>query len=127
MIDVSDLSAMNRIIRQQLMEINTAFIGKVISCSGDEATVQPLNMIRAQGGDAKKQALITGCPVAKSAGYLIPGTCPTKPSSWRGVSAGDIVICVCCDRDITETRSGKFAAPASGIHSISNAVVIGIL
>ena len=41
---------------------------------------------------------------------------------------GDIVICLCCDRNIDEARKGKLTLPsAASIHGISNCVVVGYL
>lgn len=43
------------------------------------------------------------------------------------LKAGDIVFCVCADRDIAETKDGNFATPPQGHHSINDAVVVGLL
>ena len=40
-----------------MLEIHTGFCGKVISISGNLATIQPLNMIKAPGGQPQKQAV----------------------------------------------------------------------
>lgn len=41
---------------------------------------------------------------------------------------GDIVICLCCDRNIDEARKGKLSLPSSAsVHGISNCVVVGYL
>lgn len=42
--------------------------------------------------------------------------------------AGDIVICLCCDRNIDEARKGNLNLPSSAsVHEISNCVVVGYL
>lgn len=42
--------------------------------------------------------------------------------------AGDIVICVCCDRNIDEVRKGNLALPSSAsVHAMSNCIVVGYL
>lgn len=43
------------------------------------------------------------------------------------IQVGEIVLCVCCDRDNTETRKGKEATPKLGHHSIKDAIVVGII
>ena len=44
----------NNMIEQAMLEIHTGFCGKVISISGNLATIQPLNMIKAPGGQPQK-------------------------------------------------------------------------
>ena len=97
-------------INNALMQTHTAFCGKVISVSGKTAKVQPLNMIKAVGGKSQKQAVITKVPILQHV---------------EGVKKGDTVFCVCAERDITETRKGKFALPVRGRHMLSDAVIVG--
>lgn len=97
-------------INNALMQTHTAFCGKVISVSGRTAKVQPLNMIKAVGGSAKKQAVIPDVPILQHVGE---------------VYKGDTVYCLCAERDITETRKGIFALPVLGRHMLSSAVIIG--
>lgn len=98
------------LINNALMQTHTAFCGKVISVSGSTAKVQPLNMIKAKGGNAQKQAVIPSVPILKHVG---------------AVAVGDTVFCVCAERDITETRKGKFDLPVQGRHMLSDAVIVG--
>ena len=98
------------LINNALMVTHTAFCGKVISVNGKLAKVQPLNMIKAKGGKAEKQAVITDVPILQHV---------------DGVKKGDTVFCVCAERDITETRKGKFALPVQGRHMLSDAVIVG--
>lgn len=113
----------NEMIEQALLQVHTGFFGKVVSISGNLATVQPLNMIKAAGGQPQKQAVIPNCPVIDSAVKFTS----LSPAVVRRVQAGDIVYCVCADRDITETRTGAFATPVAGHHSLAGAVVVGII
>lgn len=126
-------------IEQAMLEVHTGFCGKVISVSGNLATVQPLNMIKAPGGQPQKQAVIPNCPITQGARRFVKLVRPTSSSGnpshqhtveiWDvvGPAPGDTVFCVCADRDISETRTGSFATPAAGHHSLSGAVVVGIL
>lgn len=110
-------------IEQALLQVHTGFFGKVVSVKGNLATVQPLNMVKPVGGQPAAQAVVESCPVLDSAVKFLN----TSPASVRRVQGGDIVYCVCADRDISETRQGMMAAPVAGHHMISSAVVVGIL
>lgn len=116
-------TVINEMVEQALLQLHTGFCGKVVSVSGNLATVQPLNMVQAVGGQPQKQAVIPNCPVIDGAVKFTS----LSPAAARRVQAGDIVYCVCADRDITETRTGTFAVPVSGHHSLAGAVVVGIL
>lgn len=125
--------AMETLINQNLMELHTAFFAKVISVSenGNEAKIQPLNMIKAVGQNPKKQAVLTA-PILPSAHKHGSRTihvgqysfsCPTVEL----VCEGDTVLCICGERDITETKKGNFATPPLGHHRISDAVIVGVV
>lgn len=43
------------------------------------------------------------------------------------IKPGDIAFCVCADRDISETKSGKSAIPKQGHHELKDAVVVGVM
>lgn len=107
------------LINNALMQTHTAFCGKVLSVSGGFAKVQPLNMVKAKGGNAQKQAVITKVPILEPT-YRIKGA-----AYECNIKAGDTVFCVCAERDITETRKGNYALPASGRHMLSDAVIVG--
>lgn len=110
-------------IEQALLQVHTGFFATVISVGGNLATVQPLNLIKAVGGQPQKQAVIPNCPVLDSAVKFTS----LSPAAARRVQAGDTVYCVCADRDIAETRTGTFATPVPGHHSLAGAVVVGIV
>lgn len=143
------------LIEEQLMNIHTAFVGKVISVSGNTATVQPLNKVKQYGKKAETQSVIPNVPILNNARYkLQPATVKyvsdvdldTNRSDGYvtsasvdittktietvkrvGLAKGDIVFCVCADRDITEARRGNMAVPSVGHHSQSDAVIVGVL
>lgn len=120
----------NDAIEQALLNVHTGFIAKVVNTSGDTATIQPLAMNKAIGGESGAPALITSCPVISSCGRYESFICQTTGNEcvkFKKVQAGDIVFCVCADRDISETRHGNMATPRPGHHEISFAVVIGVL
>lgn len=130
-------NVINGIINNALMQTHTAFCGKVLSVSGNFAKVQPLNMVKAVGGVAQKQAVIPKVPILQPTYKIKEIRCTgdgcedcsgKHETEWEyqlNIAAGDTVFCVCAERDITETRKGKFALPVQGRHMLSDAVIVG--
>ena len=104
-------------INNALMQTHTAFCAKVLKVSGKSAKIQPLNMVKAIGGTAKKQAVIDDVPILQP--------CYKVDDQKLNIKAGDTVYCVCAERDITDTKKGKFALPVAGRHMLTSAVIIG--
>lgn len=138
------LSILNDLMEEKLLSLNTAFIAKVLSVSGNTAKIQPLNMVKQYGKKAEKQSVLSSVPILNNARYKLSAASieyvssvnfDTKSVSKKtlntckreSISKGDIVFCVCADRDITEARRGKEAVPSLGHHSQSDAVIVGIL
>lgn len=111
------------VINNALMQTHTAFCGKVLSVSGEFAKVQPLNMVKAKGGVAQRQAPIPKVPILRPACKPVVNGAAVEYEN--DIKAGDVVFCVCAERDITETRKGKYALPAKGRHMLSDAVIVG--
>lgn len=114
-------------IDNALMQTHTAFCGKVIRVNGKTADVQPLNMVKAVGGKAQKQAVIPQVPILQptyKVNVTYGGSACTETYTLD-IKAGDTVYCVCAERDITETRKGIFSLPVRGRHMISDAVIVG--
>ena len=146
-------------IEKRLLDLNVAFVAKVLSTDGITAKIQPLGMIKQVGEDAKPKAPIPDVPILESARYksvsgggvLIIGgggasgfpptstvviinggdasgvSASTADLSKVLIAAGDIVFCVCADRDITEARKGINSVPPVGHHAMSDCVIVGIL
>lgn len=115
----SAINVFQGMINNALMQTHTAFCGKVLSVSGGYAKVQPLHMVKAVGGKQQKLAPIPKVPILKP-------TYRGKNVSYEcDIKVGDTVYCVCAERDITETRKGKFALPVQGRHMLSDAVIVG--
>ena len=140
---------------EKLLDMDIAYIAKVISYSNGIATVQPLNMIKQYGEKAKMPSIVSDIPVLESARYKMKPaeisfvsnvTANTTQSQGYVTSvslnvekdkmqvltpteltAGDLVFCVCADRDITEARRGNMSTPSLGHHNKSDSVVVGIL
>lgn len=126
---------LDAIINRKLKDLHTAYLGTVLSVNGNSATVQPLGLIKAYGGEPQKQAVISNVPIAayktKTAEitYLTPDNQPKTQTILipDNIVKGDIVICVCCDRDITDAKRGKNTLPPVGHHSLSASVIVGVL
>lgn len=122
---------LDSLIEQKLLGLHTAYFAKVISVSGSMAKIQPLNMVKAAGQKAKKQAVLT-VPILPSAHKHGWQTIYTEYNSYsvptlRSVESGDVVLCLCGERDISETRKGNFATPPLGHHRMSDSVIVGVV
>lgn len=124
-------SVQKSLIEQELLKLHTGYFAKVLSVSGNTAKIQPLNMIKAVGQTAKKQAVLT-VPITQNVRKFstqkieVSGTKITIPKI-ETIEKGDTVFCLCGERDITETKKGKFAVPPTGHHRISDSVIIGVM
>ena len=93
----------NDIFDEKLKNLHCAFLAKILMIDGNKAKIQPLGLMKAYGGAAKAQAPLTGVHIAKSAqhkredGRLLP------------IAVGDVVLCVCCDRNIDAALKGENA------------------
>lgn len=122
-------------INGKIINIHTAFIGKVLAIDGNIARVQPLTYSKNASGTLKEQT-----PVAvyipqnikvkqETLTYMVSTyTSATKtiivPDS---IVAGDIVYCGVSERDITtENLSGKIAKPTRH-HDINDSVILAVL
>lgn len=134
---MAELSFVNNSIEKKLMDLHCGYIGKVISTDGYTATVQPLGLVKEYGGKARAQAPVSNVPVAckyklavKTITYAVDADGNTQSQQVAvptAISAGDIVACLCADRDITAARRGKNELPPTGRHSISDSIIVGIL
>jgi pyruvoyl-dependent arginine decarboxylase (PvlArgDC) len=134
-------SVIEGMIEEKLLDLHTAYIAKVISVNGSKAKVQPLNMVKQYGGVAKKPSPVTAYILNNARYKLKPKNLTyvsdvishssvketTEVMTQKPISAGDIVFCVCADRNITEARKGNLTTPQIGHHSMSDSVIVGIL
>ena len=133
---MGNLGFLNETIDRQLKDLHCGYIGKVISTDGKTATVQPLGLVKQYGGAAKKQAVVSNVPIAchykiqkKTIEYTDgSGAIKTQDIAVPApLSAGDLVACLCADRDITAARRGSNELPTEGMHSITDSIIVGIL
>lgn len=146
------LTALENMINNKLLNLHTAYLAKVISVNGNTAKIQPLGMTKAYGQKAQKQSPLSSVPIAtqkivnstvevvSDVSYEIEKNGDAVSNVNINVShktlnipqiapitAGDIVICVCCERDITEAKKGNNSTPALGHHSMSDSIIVGVL
>ena len=140
---MSGLSYFENIIESKLMMLHTAYLAKVLSTDGKTAKILPLGKVKAYGETAQDQKPLSNVPIIHSARWkmqekeleyvtgIASGVTANKGKTNvlvpTAISAGDIVLCVCCERDITEAKKGNNVVPALGRHSMSNSVIVGIL
>lgn len=144
-------------IEDKILEINVAYVAKVLSCTEKTATVQPLTMVKQYGEKAQAPAVVSDIPILESAkykmgypfstiSYVKNVTVETKKSGGyvtdvllnvekgnvdviipTDLAVGDLVFCVCSDRNSTEAKNGEMSTPPVGHHSLSDSFIVGIL
>lgn len=142
---MGNLSIFNDMIEEKLMGVHTAFVATIVSIPEDAktATIQPLSMIKQYGKGAKAQSIIKDVPILQNARFKLEPYTLKYVKSVSGDSAsydeletvkrkklekGDVVFCVCADRDISETKKGSMTTPSvARHHDASDAVIIGVI
>lgn len=130
----------NDLISEQLLNMHVAYIAKILNTSNGKAKIQPLGKFKQYGHAAQAYAPIDKVPIANSAKYKIGKETITyvenkdadsvakEIATLEPISKGDIVLCVCCDRNIAAALNGENATPPSGSsHNMSNSVIVAIL
>lgn len=141
-----------QMLNNKLLNLHTAYLARVISTNGNTAKIQPLGMTKAYGETAQKQSPLSSVPIAtqkiindtvevvsgvscevekdgdtvKDVKIEVKKTTLNIPQI-KPISAGDIVVCVCCERDISQAKKGINSTPAIGHHSMSDSIIIGVL
>lgn len=129
---------MDEIIDNKLAGIHTAYLAKVLSLSGSTAKIQPLGLKKDSNGKTYAQSPLTKVPIAKhirrtdpSVSVSCAGGCgnpSAKCSCWQPkIEVGDIVLCICCESNISEAKRGNNVLPPAGKFSMSDSVIIAVL
>ena len=119
------LSIIEDSVEYSLSNLHTAYLAKVVATDGKTASVQALGLYQ------NSSATIANIPIVRSARYKavceddegvefvepVPNPPPEpqpgdvilpeqakKLAYLEPVKEGDLVVCICCDRDITEAR-----------------------
>ena len=132
-------TVVNNIVDEKMKNLHCAFLAKVLSVSGGRAKIQPLGLTKQYGGEAQKQSVITGVYIAQSARYKFTTKTVTYAYNADGdtrqqtvavpspISVGDVVLCVCCDRNIDGALKGENVLPPIGFHKKSDCVIVSII
>lgn len=137
-------TVMNRIVDEKMKNMNVAFLATILSVNGNKAKIQPLGLTKGYGTKARKQAPITNVHIAHSARYkvsskeieyvvdvgFIGSSVETKTETiavTTPIKKGDVVICVCCDRNIDAALRGENSLPPVGCHNKSDCVIVAIV
>lgn len=129
---MGNMAFIEALVVKKLMDLHCGYIGKVIWTDGETATVQPLGLIKERDGAAKTQAVVSNVPVCCkykiSAKTIVDGNGNGQTvAAPTLIAKGDLVACLCADRDITAARRGRNELPPTGYHSISDSIIVGIL
>ena len=135
---MGNMGFIDAMIEKKLLDLHCGYIGKVVSTNGETATVQPLGLIKEKGNaTTKAQAVVSNVPIACR--HKITTQTITFATDDDGgkqtmqvavpvpIAKGDVVVCLCADRDISEARRGNNVLPPAGRHSISDSIIVGIL
>ena len=124
---MGNMKFIEAMIDSRLLDLHVAFLAKVISTNGTKAKIQPFGI----------GAVLVDVPIIETARHTVKSEQLTvsTPNGYETrnfailapLKAGAIVVCVCSDKDITEAKNGKNAAPKTGSHSLSDAVIVGVL
>ena len=120
------------------------------------AKILPLGKTKAYGETAVSQSPLSNVPVANNArykytpktisyvkkdpklitqssdGYLTGANLQYENKSEnvavvKPIETGDIAVCVCGERNISDAKNGVNNTPPAGHHSMSDAIIIGVL
>lgn len=113
-----DVQFVNNLINNLLVLVSVAQLGRITSLNGNKADVQPLAH---NYKDDKKRALLLDVPIPRS--ILEPLEHAEKP-----VKVGDPCIVVFLDRSMENWSggSGDFPLDSPRMHSLNDAVIVGV-
>lgn len=136
---MGNLGFFENMIENKLKNLHTAYLATVLSTNGKTAKIKPLCMTKAYGQNELSQSVLSNVPIADNVFHPIikiyTVVVEPYPNAQKAdievlqkkpVKAGDIVICVCCERDITDARKGRDTVPPVGHHSMSDSVIVGV-
>ena len=122
-------------INGKLINIHTAFIGRVIAVNENIARVQPLTYSKNASGELKEQTPVavyipqnikvkqetitymTGADSSETKTVIVPDS----------VTVGDVVYCGVSERYITtENLNGKIAKPTRN-HDINDSIILAVI
>ena len=121
-------------IEKQILNIHTAYLGKVLSIDGTTARLQPLTTYKATNGIAKEQSTTSAVipPNIKFSTERITYLTGTEAVSKMivvpaSLAVGDIVYVGVCDRDITYAKNGVISEATQRHHNINDGVILRVV
>lgn len=131
----NDINFFNNSVERQILNIHTAYLGKVLSVNGNTARLQPLSMYKALKGSAKEQSTTTAVIpsnikfATKQITYRISDTRTETQTVVvpANLAVGDIVFVGVCDRDITFAKNGIIKEATPRHHNINDGVILRVL
>ena len=136
---------LDEILTTKTNGIHTAYLAKVLSVNGSTAKIQPLGLVNNSDGTTSPQSVLTAIPICEhvkhfslvkqtlsvTEGSINPATHPPDENvghvKIEPIRAGDVVLCVVCERNISEAKSGRNAATPYGTHNMSDSVIVGVI
>ena len=121
---------------QALLHTHTAYLARLLRVDLEKgvADVQPLTLQKPLGGKGTPQPPVLGVPILWNARYKLGWgeTCAAAGGLGRHlvmepIRAGEIALCVVCERDISGARRGRSETPPAGHHEIKDSVVAGVI
>lgn len=138
-----DFDFFKNLIQNELIGLHTAFVGVVKAVNDTTARVAPLTYSKDVRGNLLEQAIVTAVVppnvkyVTKDITYITSVTYSSDSVSTtddtvtvlvpEALTAGDIVLCVVCERDITYAVKGTLHEPSNRRHDMNDSVIIKVL
>lgn len=116
-------------IEDKLLNLHTAYIGKVISVKNNKATIQPLHKTKEKGCLAEKYPIIEDVPICSYPMEIMqPSTNGHEKTVIEGklkIESGNVVLCIACERSIDDGLSGNVYTPLTKKrHSMNDSVIV---
>lgn len=133
---MGNLKFFHDLVEGKLLALHTSFLAKILNTDGKVAKIQPLQMIKQYGKEAEQYAPLEDVPILQSVKKFEtePLKCGCKDCELEGdlvilkdVKKGDVVLCICCERNITEAVKGEVTTSVIGHHEMHDAVIVGVL
>ena len=121
-------SELSGLIEQQLLRLHVAFIAVLLDEPKTDGTlttvcVRAVSPAKTKGRPPSPYPILPDVPVVKNALYYTD-----ENGERKRLKKSDLVLCLCCDRDISEAIHGRQTLPTKGVHhQMGDAVVVGVI
>lgn len=122
-------------LNEKILNIHTAYLGKVEAINGNKAMVQPLTVYKATNGAAKQRSLASALipPNIKYKTEVLSYMRTATTGATKTIlvpdnlAVGDIVYVGICDRDITYAKNGVISEATNRHHNINDGVILRVV